>query len=51
MGLDLTEEECHYLKKEVRSGHNNQLRFLHYPPVPKNLVEREVVARMPAHTV
>jgi isopenicillin N synthase-like dioxygenase len=32
------------------SGHNNQLRFLHYPPVAAADLESGKVARMPAHT-
>jgi isopenicillin N synthase-like dioxygenase len=32
------------------SGHNNQLRFLHYPPIAAADLESERVARMPAHT-
>ncbi|MCJ1226261.1 hypothetical protein MMC12_002911 [Toensbergia leucococca] len=48
-GLNLTEEE----KKQIfraHSGHNNQLRLLHYPPVPAGDLEKQIVARMPAHT-
>ena len=50
LGLGLTEGERRYVVEEIRSGHNNQLRFLHYPAVPAGMAEREVVARMPAHT-
>lgn len=32
------------------SGHNNQLRLLHYPPVAAADLESEKVARMPAHS-
>jgi isopenicillin N synthase-like dioxygenase len=32
------------------SGHNNQLRLLHYPPVAAADIESEKVARMPAHS-
>jgi len=32
------------------SGHFNQLRLLHYPPVPAQAVEEGKLARMPAHT-
>lgn len=32
------------------SGHHNQLRLLHYPPIPAKLVESGKFARMPAHT-
>jgi len=30
------------------SGHNNQLRLLHYPPIPAAQLENEPSARMPA---
>lgn len=48
-GLKLSEQERSYLF-EINSGHNNQLRLLHYPSVPSELVDSAVVARMPAHT-
>ena len=32
------------------SGNNNQLRLLHYPPVPAANLENESMARMPAHS-
>lgn len=32
------------------SGHNNQLRLLHYPPIPASELEKESSARMPAHS-
>lgn len=32
------------------SGHNNQLRLLHYPPVAAADLESQKVARMPAHS-
>ncbi|KAJ5606126.1 Oxoglutarate/iron-dependent dioxygenase [Penicillium lagena] len=47
IGLDL-EDENYLLKKH--SGHNNQLRLLHYPPIPAEALETERVARCPAHT-
>jgi isopenicillin N synthase-like dioxygenase len=46
LGLDL--EEDHLLK--IHSGHNNQLRLLHYPSIPAEAVESDKMARMPAHT-
>ncbi|KAJ5374933.1 Oxoglutarate/iron-dependent dioxygenase [Penicillium concentricum] len=46
VGLEL--DENHLLEKH--SGHNNQLRLLHYPPVPAEAIETERVARCPAHT-
>lgn len=35
---------------EPHSGHSNQLRLLHYPPIPAKLVESGKFARMPAHS-
>lgn len=32
------------------SGDNNQLRLLHYPPLPAEAIESQAMARMPAHT-
>ncbi|RDW72942.1 clavaminate synthase-like protein [Coleophoma cylindrospora] len=32
------------------AGHNNQLRLLHYPPIPAVELEEESSARMPAHS-
>lgn len=42
------EDEDHLVKKH--SGHNNQLRLLHYPPVSAEAIESMNMARMPAHT-
>jgi isopenicillin N synthase-like dioxygenase len=47
VGIGL-EDEDHLLKKH--SGHNNQLRLLHYPEVPLEALERQTVSRMPAHS-
>jgi isopenicillin N synthase-like dioxygenase len=46
IGLDL--DENHLLDKH--SGHNNQLRLLHYPPIPAESIESNRAARCPAHT-
>ncbi|KAJ5505779.1 Oxoglutarate/iron-dependent dioxygenase [Penicillium expansum] len=46
VGLEL--DENHLLEKH--SGHNNQLRLLHYPPIPAEAIETERAARCPAHT-
>jgi isopenicillin N synthase-like dioxygenase len=35
---------------KFHSGHNNQLRLLHYPPIPASELESEAAARMPAHS-
>ncbi|KAL1964657.1 hypothetical protein VTN77DRAFT_6683 [Rasamsonia byssochlamydoides] len=47
VGIGL-EDEDELLKKH--SGHNNQLRLLHYPPIPAEALESQTMARMPAHT-
>jgi isopenicillin N synthase-like dioxygenase len=49
MALGIGLEDPEYLIK-YHSGHNNQLRLLHYPPVPAAELERQAVARMPAHS-
>ena len=46
VGLGLDEE--HLLRKH--SGHNNQLRLLHYPPVQAQALEDGHAARCPVHT-
>ena len=46
VGLGLDEN---YLL-ERHSGHNNQLRLLHYPPIPAEAIETNRAARCPAHT-
>ena len=46
--LGLTEVEKGYLF-DLHSGHNNQLRLLHYPAILTEELRRQVVARMPAH--
>ena len=47
LGLGLTDPS--YLL-QFHSGINNQLRLLHYPPVPAKEVEEGRSARMEAHT-
>jgi isopenicillin N synthase-like dioxygenase len=42
------EDEDHLLKKH--SGHNNQLRLLHYPSIPAEALENKAVERMSAHS-
>lgn len=46
VGIGL-EDADHILK--LHSGHNNQLRLLHYPPIPAMALESQTTARMPAH--
>lgn len=47
LGLGLSDPE--YLVK-FHSGHNNQLRLLHYPPVPAEDIESGKAARISAHS-
>ena len=47
LGIGLDDED--YLRK-FHSGHENQLRLLHYPAVAAETLERGLVKRMPAHT-
>ena len=47
--LQLSEADTEAMLR-IHTGHNNQLRLLHYPPVPAGLLESKVKARMPAHT-
>ncbi|KAL9081098.1 MAG: hypothetical protein Q9157_000303 [Trypethelium eluteriae] len=49
MSLDLTEEECHYLRK-LHPGYSEQLRYAHYPSVSTESLDREELNRLPAHT-
>lgn len=46
LGLGLEED---FLLK-FHSGHNSQLRLLHYPPVPAEVLNSSFAERMPAHT-
>lgn len=48
LALGIGLEEDHLLK--LHSGHYNQLRLLHYPPIPAKAVEEGKMARMPAHS-
>ena len=48
LALCLTKAEKDYLF-DLHSGHNNQLRLLHYPPIPTEQLRKHVIARMPAH--
>ena len=47
LGIGLQDED-HLLN--YHSGHYNQLRLLHYPPIPANAITEGKFARMPAHT-
>ena len=48
-GLDLSEAEK-VVVRGLHSGHNNQLRLLHYPPISEDKVGNEMLGRCPAHT-
>ena len=48
LALGLTDTEKEYLF-DLHTGHNNQLRLLHYPPIPTEKLRKNIVARMPAH--
>ena len=48
LGLALSDTEKEKLLR-LHSGHNNQLRLLHYLPIPAEQLENEIVARMPEH--
>lgn len=47
LGLGLEEGDT---LLRLHSGHYNQLRLLHYPPVSRRAIENGTMARMPAHT-
>lgn len=49
LGIGLDEKDTEELLR-FHSGYNNQLRLLHYPPVPAAELENGTVARMPAHS-
>jgi isopenicillin N synthase-like dioxygenase len=48
LGLKLTKED-HDKLFALHSGHNNQLRLLHYPSVDAKKLQQQVIGRMPAH--
>ncbi|RVX66388.1 hypothetical protein B0A52_09618 [Exophiala mesophila] len=48
LALGLGLDENHLLK--FHSGDYNQLRLLHYPPIPAAVIDEGKFARMPAHT-
>ena len=47
MGLDLEDDT---VLTKPHSGHYNQLRLLHYPPIPAEAIAGGSFARMPAHS-
>jgi isopenicillin N synthase-like dioxygenase len=48
LGLGLDEEACSALNQLISDRHC-QLRLLHYPPIRKDMLQKEVLARLPAH--
>ncbi|KAL9010872.1 MAG: hypothetical protein Q9173_004235 [Seirophora scorigena] len=49
MALNLNDSEGEYVRS-LHSGHGNELRFSHYPPVPIDKLNKENLSRLPAHT-
>ena len=49
LGLGYTEKERKHVHS-LHSGHNDQLRLLHYPPLADDSIDTELIGRMPAHT-
>ncbi|OCL06357.1 putative leucoanthocyanidin dioxygenase [Glonium stellatum] len=49
MSLDLTEEEAHSIRA-LHTGHDNQLRLLHYPPIASEMLKDKDMSRLGAHT-
>ena len=47
-GLNLSQDERAELMR-LHSGHNNQLRLLHYPPIETEKLDKRAISRMPAH--
>ena len=47
IGIGLDDENYF---RPAHSGHNNQLRLLHYPAVPASLIENQKAIRMDAHS-
>lgn len=49
LSLELTVDEADYVRK-LHFGHGNQLRLSHYTATPSEKLNKEVLARLPAHT-
>jgi isopenicillin N synthase-like dioxygenase len=49
MSLDLTEKEAENIRG-IHTGHDNQLRLLHYPPISREMLDDEKIGRLAAHT-
>ena len=48
LALSLSKTDKENLSR-LHSGHNNQLRLLHYPQISVGEMRDQLVARMPAH--
>ena len=49
LSIGLSEQEAVTLR-ELHSGHNNQLRLSHYPPVPKEMSKIDYLTRLGEHS-
>ena len=49
MALGIGLEDENYFRP-MHTGHNNQLRLLHYPAIPAELIENEKATRLDAHS-
>lgn len=47
LGIGLPDEDFFL---QFHSGHNNQLRLLHYPPISAAEIEKNSLTRLDAHT-
>jgi isopenicillin N synthase-like dioxygenase len=47
--IELTEEEANNVRK-LHTGHDNQLRLLHYPPITDDRLDDKRASRLGAHT-
>ena len=47
LGIGLSDEEYF---RPLHPGHNNQLRLLHYPPIPAAVLEEQSASKMDAHS-
>lgn len=48
LGLGVSKDEANEFKA-IHSGHDSILRLLHYPPIDEDKIDREYLARCPAH--
>lgn len=48
LGLRVSDEDAARFK-QIHGGHDSILRLLHYPPIDEGNLDREYLARCPAH--